>query len=127
MQRPLNILWVAALLSLIGCVRALRPYNAPSQQKLQLQTAQPTNCVVRVAGTNDYPAAADGRVEFEVPRLPRGCDVRLFGLVKIQDGSPENLRAIQVLCNGKTVRKLSLTELGDLPVDSTGYHILTLK
>ena len=118
---------VAALLLLSGCKLALRPYNMPSQQKLHLQTATPTNYVVRVADTNRFPVPNDGRVTFDVPRLQRGCDAYLFGLIKIKDGSPETIPAIHVLRGEQVVRKLSLQKLGNLPVDSEGYHILVLR
>lgn len=127
MRLALAIFSFLPLLLLTGCVPALRPYNTPSQQKLDVRIATPTNCVVRVADAQTLPVAADGRVTFEVPRLPRGCDTYLFGVVKVADGSPENVRAIHVLRNGKIVRKLSLTQLGRLPVDVEGYHILVLR
>jgi hypothetical protein len=104
----------------------LRPYNTPTQQKLYLQAATPTNCVIRVAEARTFAVAADGRVTFDVPRLTPGCDTYLFG-VKIADGSPENFQAIHVLRDGKIVRKLSLTQLGRLPVDADGYRILILR
>ena len=127
MRHALVIASVIPLLLLTGCVYALRPYNTPSQQKLDVRTPTPTNCVVRVADSQAFPVAADGRVTFDVPGLPRGCDTYLFGVVKIGDGSPENVRAIHVLRDGKVVRKLSLTQLGRLPVDAEGYHILVLR
>jgi hypothetical protein len=127
MRRTLVILSPLAVLLLTGCVYALRPYNTPSQQKLHVQTASATNFVVRVADGEKFSVAADGRVTFDVPSLPRGCDVYLFGIVKIADGSPENIRAIHVMRDGKIVRKLSLTKLGKLPADAEGYRILVLK
>ena len=127
MQRALVILNFLPLLLLTGCVLALRPYNTPSQQDLLVRTSTPTNYVVRVADAQMFPVAADGHVTFDVPRLPRGCDTYLFGVVKIGDGSPENVRAIHVLRDGKIVRKLSLTQLGRLPVDTEGYHILVFR
>ena len=127
MRRALLISSLLPLLLMTGCVKALRQYNTPSQQKLHVQAASPTNCVVRVADEKSFPVAVDGRVTFDVPRLPRGCDTYLFGVVKIGDGSPENVPAIHVLRDGKIVRKLSLTKLGKLPVDAEGYHILVLK
>jgi hypothetical protein len=127
MRSALIISSVMPLLLLSGCALALRPYNTPSQQKLDFQTSSPTNCVVRVADAQTFPVAADGRVTFDVPRLPRGCDTYLFGVVKIGDGSPQNVRAIHVLRDGKIVRKLSLTQFDRLPVDAEGYHILVLK
>lgn len=121
---------ISSLLSLTfltGCAYALRPYNTPSQQKLHFQTASPTNFVVRVAETETFIVAAEGRVVFDVPRLPRGCDTYLFGVIKIGDGSPERVPAIHVLRDGKVVRKLSLQKIGELPVDAEGFHILVLR
>ena len=127
MQRALAILSLLPLLFLTGCVDALRPYNTPSQQKLDVQASSPTNCVIRVANEQTFPVAADGRVTFDVPRLPRGCDTYLLGVVKIGDGSPENVQAIHVLRDGKIIRKLSLIQIGTLPTDAEGYHILVLR
>lgn len=124
MRRAPAILSLLPLLLLTGCVIALRPYNTPSQQKLYVRTSMPTNCVIRVADTQMFPVAADGRVTFDVPQLPRGCDTFLFGVVKIGDGRPENVRAIHVLRHGKIVRKLSLAQLARLPMDAEGYHVL---
>jgi hypothetical protein len=127
MRRALSILSLLPLLSLTGCVIALRPYNTPSQQKLHVRTSTPTNCVIRVADAQLFPVAADGRVTFDVPQLPRGCDTFLFGVIKIGDGGPENVRAIHVLRHGKIVRKLSLAQFGRLPMDAEGYHILVFR
>jgi hypothetical protein len=127
MRSALAISSLSTLLLLTGCVHALRPYNTPSQQKLHVQTASPTNCTIRVADAESFPVSADGRVVFDVPRLPRGCDVYLFGVVKIGEGSPESVPAIHVLRDGKVVRKLSLQKLGKLPTDGEGYHIVVLR
>lgn len=80
-----------------------------------------------MADTNNFPVAADGRVTFDVPTLPRGCDTYLFGFLKLSDGSPERVKAIHVLKNEKIVHKLSLQKLENLPVDADGYHILDLR
>lgn len=71
--------------------------------------------------------AADGRVVFDVPRLPRGCDVYLFGVIKTSDGSPECNPAIHVLRGDKVLLRLSLQQLAQLPLDAEGYHILLLR
>jgi hypothetical protein len=127
MRRAFLILSLLPLPLMSGCVYALRPYNTPSQEKLHVQSSSPTICVVLVAEKERYPVAADGRVTFEVPSLERGCDVYLFGLIKVGDGNPENIPAIHVLREGKVVRKLSLANLGKLPQDTEGYHLLILK
>lgn len=127
MRRVLIILSALPLLILTGCALALRPYNAPSTQKLYVQAPRPPEYVVRVADAESFHVPADGRVTFDVPRLQRGCDAYLFGVLKVRDGSPENLLAIHVLKAGRVARKLSLAELGKLPVDAEGYHVLVLK
>jgi hypothetical protein len=127
MRRILVTLFVLPLVIVTGCALALRPYNAPSTQKLSLQTQKPTEYAIRVADAESFPVPGDGRVSFEVPSLQRGCDAYLFGALKVRDGSPENIRAIHVIKSGKVVRKLSLAEVGKLPVDAEGYHVLVLK
>lgn len=127
MRSALAISSLAALMLLSGCALALRPYNTPSQQKLHIQTASTTNLVVCVTDTSRFPVSDDGRVVFVVPRLQRGCDAYLFGFIKVRDGSPERLPAIHVLRGERTLRKLSLQKLGELPVDAEGYHILILR
>ncbi|HTI97720.1 MAG TPA: hypothetical protein VL527_02365 [Dongiaceae bacterium] len=99
----------------------------PSQQKLQIQAAAPTNYVVHVADAPPVPVAADGRVTFTVPSLPRGCSTYVLNFIKIGDGSPLNVRAIQVWRDGEIVRQLSLNQLSHLPADAEGYHILKLR
>ncbi len=122
--------FISALLSMLfltGCVYALRPGNTPSQQKLCLKASSPTDYIVRVADTNDFPVATDGNVTINIPTLPRGCDTYLFGFIKLNDGSPERIKAIHVLKDEKIIRRLSLEKLAQLPVDAEGYHVLDLK
>jgi len=87
----------------------------------------PVRYAVRVEDGESYRVAADGRVGFEVPPLPRGCAVYLFGLVKVADHRSEDVQAIQVLKDGGVVRRLSLNELSELPVESDGTRVLTLE
>lgn len=127
MRYALAILCLSFLLAQTGCTYALRAYNRPSSEKLFVQTATATNCVIRVADAESFPVGEDGRVAFDVPRLPRGCDVYFLGFIKLRDGGPENVPAIHVLRDGKVVRKLSLKKLGKLPMDAEGYHIIVLR
>ena len=121
------ILSIALSFFLSGCIYALRPYNIPSQRKLLVRSSAPTNYVVRVAEAQEFPVASDGRVSFDVPLLPRGCDVYLFGAVKIHHGAPESLSAIHLLRDGKVVRKLSITQIDQLPLSTDGYRMLHLE
>jgi len=128
MKRYLFLFGFAAAVSMTGCTYALRTYNTPSEQQIRLAASAPQQYVIRVMAEQpvDYPVADDGRVSFHVPRLPRSCDWRLFGLVKIRDGSPEGLPAIHVVRGERTIRLLSLRQLQKLPVDEQGYHVLSL-
>jgi hypothetical protein len=125
-RRALSIPSLCFLLFTTGCVRALHPYNSPSQQKLCVQSSLPTRFVIRVADSQEYPVAADGRVTFEVPQLPRGCAVYCLG-VKVSDSRSEDVPAIHVLRDGSVVRRLSLAQIDKLPVDTEGYHMVVLK
>jgi hypothetical protein len=126
----MRILLTGVLLAALcssGCVYALQKYNIPSQHTLVIQGTQSTNVMVRVANEHEYPVANDGRVTFEVPRLPRGCAVYLFGAIKIRDGKSEDVPVIQVFIDDTLTRTLSLSQLDRLPLDDKGYRVLSLK
>lgn len=112
---------------LCGCVTALHPYNQPLQEKLRLQSAMPQQYTVCVAENTDYQVAPDGRVIVDVPRLERGCATYLFGVVKVNDSSSEDVPAIHLKKEGRTVRKLSWNDIAKLPVDDEGYHLVKVK
>ena len=118
---------ICCILALTGCVYALHPQNARSDQTLRIQASTPERYTVRVNDGQDYPVSADGRATFEVPPLPRGCAAYLFGLVKVSDSRSEDVRAIHVLRGSQVVRKLSLNQIARLPVDTKGTHWLTLE
>lgn len=114
-------------LAITGCVHALHGYNAPSRQSLQIQTPTPERYTVRVNDTQSYPVPSDGCVSFDVPSLPRGCAVYLFGLVKVADHRSEDVVAIDVMRDGQVIRQLSLSQISKLPTNSESAHVLTLK
>jgi len=75
----------------------------------------------------DTPVAADGRVRFEVPVYSRHCRPYLFGIVPLNKPTPvEERRVIQVLRDGRIVRKLSANEIARLPADAEGYSLLEI-
>ena len=82
--------------------------------------------MIRVADTQDYPVASDGRVTFDVPQLPRGCATYFLG-VKVSDSRSEDVQAIHLLRDGAVVRRLSLAQIDKLPVDAEGYHTGVLR
>jgi hypothetical protein len=112
-----------------GCVNALRPANASTEVRLGIRAAQPQEYSVRVALEQpaDYPVAADGRVTFIVPSFHHGCDMYLFGAVKIRDGSAESVRVVELRRNERAVRRLSLAQIAKLPKDEGGYSLVRIE
>ena len=117
---------ICALLcvTVVGCVHAVQPFNAPSQQKMQVQSSSPQEYLITVAGHRDYAIPADGRVILDIPRLERGCTTYLFDKIKITDSSPYDVPAVVLKRAGKTVQRFPLNELakapggpGELPCD----------
>jgi len=99
---------------------------------LRIVAPVPQNIVVRVDDGfgekhKDYSVGSDGLVRFDVPSLPRGCAVRLFGAVKIADSRSEDVRAIHLMKDNKIVRKLSLNDISKLPVDAHGVRVMKVK
>ncbi len=76
----------------------------------------------------EYPVSEDGRVTLEVPSYRRGCDVYLFDRIPIhRGGDPAAAKTVEIVRGGKSLRKLSLTEIAALPTDSDGYHLLAFN
>lgn len=110
-----------------GCATVSRTYNVPSQQNLRIESpSHHARYAVEVLQMT-YPVSDDGSVTFDVPRLPRGSEIYLFGVIKLSDGSPKNVRAIHLKIGNRTIRKLSLNELAKLPIDDEGYRLLRVK
>ena len=109
-----------------GCVKALRPSNVPSQEKVRLLSPEPENYSVVVAENVNYAIGADGKVQLSTPVLDRGCATYLFGL-KLKDASPNDVQFIHIKKGDRTIRKLSLNDLAKLPADKEGYRMLNVK
>jgi hypothetical protein len=131
MQMMRNIAFTANLLAvcaaLAGCVHADGPYNQPSHEKLRLESKVPQAYAVQVADRAEVPVGADGRVVVEIPRLQRRHTTYLFGVAKVSESSPEEMAAIALKKEGRTVRKLSLNDLKGLPTDGEGYKLLKVE
>lgn len=110
--------------ALAGCVHADGPYNQPSQEKLRLESKAPKAYTVQVADKAEVPVGADGRIVIEIPRLQRSHKTYLFGIAKVGESSTEDVAAIALKKDGRTVRKLSLNDLKHFPTDSEGYRVL---
>ena len=110
----------------------LHPYNTPSDQTLRIVSPKPQHYIVKIHdvlndGHKTYEVGSDGVVNFHVPSLPRACSAYFLGFVKIRDNKPENLRVIELLNDGKTVRKFSLKDLAKLNRDPNGVPLLKVK
>lgn len=122
-----RFLWLLVLPFLVsGCAIAKRVGSPSTEVALRVRTAQPQHYLVRVAGQQsaDYPVAADGLVKFTVPAFAGGCDMYLFDVIKIQDGSAEKLRVVEVRHEGRVIRRLSLSQIANLMRDEAGYSIV---
>jgi len=121
------LIGVAIVALAVGLNLGLPPYNAPSTHNLVLNVNGHRTYKIQVQSTMliDFPVSKDGRVTVDIPVLPRSCSWRWFGLT-IVDRSPYGRRVIQVVCDGKVMRRLSIRELEKLPLDESGAHKLKL-
>ena len=110
-----------------GCVYALRPSNQPYLEKLRVQALTPQQYSIRVAEKVDYPVPSDGRVIVQIPVLDHGCATYLFGVIKVKDSSPKDVRAIKLERDDHVIKKLSLNDLGKLPIDDEGYRLVKVR
>ena len=122
----------ASVVLLCGCAYSLHPYNTPNVQSVKIVANDPQQYIVRVDDKlgneqKDYPVGADGSVSFSVPRLPNGCATYLFGVIKVADNQPEEVKAILLTKDGQTVQKLSLNDVPNLPADPNGVRELKVK
>ncbi|HEV2248646.1 MAG TPA: hypothetical protein VGW37_18525 [Terriglobia bacterium] len=113
--------------TLVGCVHSDLPYNERSQQRLRLDSRTPEAYTVQAADKAETPVGADGRVIVDVPQIGRGHKTYLFGVAKVKERSAEDNPAVSVKRNGRTVRKLSLSELSRLSPDSEGYRLVKVE
>src|SRR4051812_30702164 len=111
------------LLAAAGCVYRLPSHNMPSTQKLRIVSNVQRRWRVQVNADKmfEYPVADDGRVSFDVPRLPRADDVYFLDVIKVRSGThPCCAKAITVVENSHIVKKLSLMDISQLPLDVDG-------
>lgn len=114
-----------AILSLTGCVYRLPPVVPPSKQQLLLTASDPGQYTVQVRDS-DYHVPTDGRVVFGVPAMRSGCSVSFFGIPVHRAADITREKMIAVVVSGTVVRRLSLRDLLELPVDGDGYHRLSI-
>ena len=118
---------MVVVLLAVGLNLGLPAFNTPSSHKLVLNVNYQQEYKIEVQSTAPivFPVAKDGHVTVDVPVLPRSCSWRWFGLTII-DRSPYNRKLIYVVCEGKVVRRLSIRELEQLPLDESGTRKLNL-
>jgi hypothetical protein len=122
-KRLRKFLFLLPLLA-AGCVYSLQGHSVPTNLKLQIRVAHPTNYFARVKipeYSTNYTFDADGKVSFEVPRFENGCNVYLFGLVKIREGDPRRVRIIEVREKVGRINRVA-TELSLEQIDELGFR-----
>jgi hypothetical protein len=108
-------------------VVGLPPPNPLTAQRLSViasPEAYSIRVVARSGGTFAVPPS--GEVLVEIPALPRECSQYFLGM-RVTDGSPEAKKAVLISRRGRVVKKLSLNDLAQLPVDATGRRQLRLR
>jgi hypothetical protein len=113
-----------------GCAYRLPLSTLPSQQRLKIVDASAEPCAIRlrIHDPKEYRVAKDGRITVDVPGDSGECSVYLFDLIPVQRGAnPLTAKTFEIVEGDKTVRKLSLKEISELPMDAEGYHLLTFN
>jgi len=121
------ILEAVALAAFFGTIYAMQKGSPPKQSRVLVINDQPTNFMVRVVSprTNEFIVSKSGETLVDVPALPHGCSLVCLGIT-LSDGSPYNRKVIEVLRDGRIVRRLSLRQMERLPTDASGAKGLAL-
>ena len=132
MTRPLSILaLIAFAFSQTGCGTACGPIRTVPEQRLSLAAPSPSSYTIRVqpdfGEPVDTPVPHDGRVGFDVPVTSRDSTIYCLGLLVYRYPPPDTLRVIRVMRDARTVLKLSARDIGQLPTDADGYHVLRVE
>jgi hypothetical protein len=130
MRAALAMMGVAVAVAVtahFGIIWAMEKGSPAVQYRVFIATEGPTNYVIRVVWphTNTFSISTDGEGLIDIPALPRGCSLVCLGM-KLQDGSPYNWKVIEVLRDGRVVRRLSLRQIDRLPADTSGRRTLSL-
>jgi len=136
----------AVVLSCSGCAYRLYAPIPSSQERVRIVTKTPDLYVLHiaervttlrkpavrnalptdVAHVANYQVPSDGRVTVRIPSFRPNCGVYLFNRIKVGGGGHDALKTwdISIAYGGRTLRRLSLKQLRDLPADSNGYRLL---
>jgi hypothetical protein len=113
-----------------GCTIACGPIRRVQAQRLSLMATSSDRFLIRVQPDSgpmiETPVPKDGRVEFDVPISSRASTIYVLGLPVYHHPLADQFRVITVVREERTIRKLSAREIGQLPVDADGYHILRI-
>src|SRR5688572_5967333 len=112
LRKILTLASVLLAASQIGCATRTTPGAVLPPQKLKIIAASPRAYSIRVPAENEEyleaPASSDGRVEFDVPVVPRYGTPYLFG--KVRAGwpkSPDDHRIIRLMRGDRVIHLLS--------------------
>ena len=110
-----------------GTIWAMEKGSPAVQYRFMIATDRPSNCEVRVVWprTNTFSISTNGEGLIDIPALPGGCSLVCLG-IKLQDGSPYNRKVLEVLRDGRVIRRLSLQQIERLPSDTSGRRTLSL-
>ena len=115
-----------AIVTLDGCVYALRPPSPPAQFRLRVAAKSPEEYSV-LAWDKNYQVGADGKVVIDIPAMRQPCKTSFFGFLPIsRSADPRKPKSISLITAGTTVKALSLLDLRKLPVEGSGEHLLAV-
>ncbi len=125
----INITFLIVLVFISGCMYALQPGNSPYNVKLRLDTCQPEYYKLLVASGEFevYDIDVDGRVDFTIPPLGKGCKVLIFGIIPVADHGPFVQKATYIFRGPQIIKNISINDIKMLPVDEAGYRILKIE
>jgi hypothetical protein len=109
-----QIATVMSLILLQACMYRIPRPIPPSQQKLRIIAATPTEFIVRVGEKVNLPGAGGT------------CSIYFLDVITIK-GSKFTPRTITVTSNAREVFRIEARKLKELPLDEKGYRILKVK
>jgi hypothetical protein len=145
MRKHLTVQWllVGSIVLLQGCAYRMPAPRAPFQLKLKVDSEIPTDYVVTLENAKGAPPpfapfsplaktppegspAADGQIIVMVPPMRGTCSVYLLDRIKVR-GSKFTRYVVVVKTGSRIARRIAVTDVEKLPVDTQGYHIVSVK
>jgi hypothetical protein len=138
----------AVVLSCCGCAYRMYAPNPSSQEHVKivakfpdlyaLQMEERATTVGKSADRNafhtdaahvaNYQVPSDGRVTIGIPSFRPNCGVYLFNWIKVGGGGNDTLKTwnVSIVYGSRTLRRLSLKNVRELPTDVDGYRLLKI-